>query len=61
MNARLSQNSHSSTITPSCQRPIVAIGSLNGLPVGWIVLPPAIGMGFEKVPSMMPMTVVHSP
>ena len=61
MNAWLSQNSHSSTMTPFFQCPMVAIGSLNFLPVGAMVLPPAVGMGFEKVPSMMPMTVVHSP
>lgn len=52
MKVWLSQNSHSSAITPFSQRPMVAIVSLNALPVGGIVLPSPIGIGCVKVPSI---------
>jgi len=57
----LSQNRYSSIITPSFQCPMVHIGNLNDLPVGWINIPPAIGIGLLNVPSIMPVTAVHSP
>src|SRR5512143_3212934 len=61
MNSWLSQNSHSWSILPSFQWPIVAMASLNFFPVGGIVLPSPIGIGLENVPDMTPVTQVHSP
>src|SRR5712691_8193644 len=57
----LSQKRYSSSITPSFQWPTVHIGSLNALPVGGIDLPSPVGIGFVKVPSITPMTLVQSP
>src|SRR2546425_9841360 len=61
MNVWLSQKRYSSSMTPSFQWPTVHITSLNGLPVGGIDLPSAVGIVFVKVPSITPMTLVHSP
>src|SRR5260370_1978796 len=60
MNARLSQNRYSSSITPSFQCPTVHITNLNAFPVGGIDLPSGVGIGFVNVPSIMPITLVHS-
>jgi hypothetical protein len=57
----LSQNKYSSTMTPFFQRPTVFITSLNDLPVGGMLVPSGSGMGRVKVPSITPMTLVHSP
>ncbi len=57
----LSQNNHSSAMTPSFQRPIVTIETLKDLFVGGIVLSSPAGIGLVNVPSMIPVTAVHSP
>ena len=57
----MSQKRYSSSITPSFQWPTVEITSRKDLPVGGIGVPLAIGMGSVKVPSVMPITLVHSP
>jgi hypothetical protein len=46
MNARLSQNRYSSSITPSLQCPTVHITNLKAFPVGGIDLPSGVGIGF---------------
>src|SRR5258707_270929 len=56
----LSQNRYSSSIVPFFQWPTVAMGSLKDLPFGGIG-PLADGIGFVKVPSITPVTAVHSP
>jgi hypothetical protein len=62
MYVALSQKRYSSLITPSSfQRPTVHIGSLNDLPVGRIVFPLPAGIGLVNVPSITPITHVHSP
>ena len=61
MYVKLSQYRYSSSITPSFQCPTVHISILNGFPVGGSVFPFPIGIGFVKVPSMTPITLVQSP
>lgn len=60
LNVCLSQKSHSSTMTPSCHRPMVAISRRKALLVGG-TLPLAVGIGSVKVRSITPVTVVQSP
>jgi hypothetical protein len=57
----LSQKRYSSVITPLSHTPIVAIGMLNDLPVGGIVIPFGRGIGFVNVPSKVPVTAVYYP
>jgi hypothetical protein len=38
---------------------MVAIGSVKAFPVGGIDFPSGVCIGFVKVPSMTPMTLVH--
>src|ERR1022692_3051824 len=57
----LSQNKYSSSIVPPFQWPTVHMISVKAFPVGGIVLPSPMGIGFVNVPSMTPITLVHSP
>src|SRR2546427_8118674 len=57
----LSQNRYSLSNRPLLQCAIVAIGSLNFSPVGWMILPSGVTMGLVKVPVISPITAVHSP
>lgn len=61
MNSWRSQKSHSWSIVPFDQCPIVAMGSPKRLPVGWMNFPSPIGMGLVKVPVITPVTVVQDP
>ena len=60
MNAWLSQNGFldHDAILPAPDRPH---GEFEDFPVGGIDVPSGRGIGFVKVPSISPMTAVHSP
>lgn len=62
MHSWLSQNRYSSSMTPWPFPWLrVAIWILQALPVGGRVLPSPIGIGWVNVPSIAPITAVHSP
>jgi len=57
----LSQNSHSWSMVPLVQWPMVAMPMAKRFPVGGIEVPSGRGIGLVKVPVMTPVTDVQAP